>query len=86
MLAGPPEWEARAPLGKAGKGPVEWTEAGPPGGAAEPGTYTVGDAVEIRIPAPRLGPEAGDRVRFRVVLRRGGEPEEVAPLTGWFEV
>ena len=30
--------------------------------------------------------EAGDRVRFRVVLRRGGEPEEVAPLTGWFEV
>jgi len=86
VLAGSPEREARAPLGKAGEGPVEWTEAGPPGGAPEPGTYTVGEAVEIRIPAPRLGSEVSDRVRFRVVLRGGGEPEEVAPLTGWFEV
>jgi len=86
VLAGPPGREARAQLGKAGEGPVEWSEGSPAGEAPVPGTYTVGEAVEIRIPTPRPGPEAGDRVRFRVVLRRGGEPEEVAPLTGWFQV
>jgi len=86
VLAGPPEREARAPLGKAGDGQLEWYEGGRPAAASEPGTYVVGEAVEIRIPIPRPATESGDFVRFRVVLRRGREAEEGAPLTGWFQV
>ena len=86
VLAGSPGREARAPLGKAGEGQLEWDEKGTTARTPDPGTYVVGEAVEIRIPTPGPAPEAGDRVRFRVVLRRAGEPEEVAPLTGWFQV
>ena len=86
VLAEAPEREARAPLGTWGEGQLEWFEAGAAAHIPEAGTYVVGETVEIRIPTPRPTSEAGDRVRFRVVLRRDGEPEEVAPLAGWFQV
>jgi len=45
-----------------------------------------GEATEIRIPFPPTAAGAGDPMRFRVLLKRDGEVQEVAPLSGWFQV
>jgi alpha-amylase/alpha-mannosidase (GH57 family) len=85
VFARPSEQRARFALVRSGEGDLEWSgeAAGAPHG---PGTYVVGQAVEIRIPWLAAGVGVGEESLFRIVVERGGKDEEIAPLSGWFHL
>jgi alpha-amylase/alpha-mannosidase (GH57 family) len=87
VFAGAPEWRARAPLGAAREGPIQWSAKSQTGKAPEQGRYSLdGPVAEMWVPFPGDRPGAGQGIDFRVILERGGRDEEVAPLSGWFHV
>ncbi|HYQ95922.1 MAG TPA: hypothetical protein VER38_02830, partial [Candidatus Eisenbacteria bacterium] len=77
--------DARAPLERGPRGPLEWT-AGTGGpalaGAADPGEYAVGNLVEIRVPLARLSGGPGTVLRWSVALEEAGEVTEILPRAG----
>ena len=80
------ERSARIALGAADRGAPDWS-GGPAGGnRSDSGAFAADQIVEVRLPLRSCVETRGESIRFRVCLERGGQPEEFAPHTGWFEL
>ena len=83
LLSGGEERLARVPLGAGGRGKPEWARLPPAKSTGDLGEYAIDRVVEVRIPFQAFEETP---VRFRVLVERQGEVDEVAPHSGWFEL